>query len=169
MFVIIDDALDDSTRNAILNIDYHANLWNSLKQDDPINSILILCNKYFNLESMIGYEMWPGSDDAPPPPLHAWRPEFPMHYDKDENLFKEKNELSFPLCSIVYYPLIKNLIGGEFYTNDMSVTPKTNRLLIFSPGILHAVKPYQGLRKVVSVNPWPSSCLTMANHIKSLS
>ena len=147
MFVIIDDAFDDNIRTALLNLDYRANMWYSLKQDDPVNTILMLCNKYINIESIIGYEMWCNSDNGYAPP---------MHYDKDEKLFHEHKELSFPLCSIVYYPLVENLIGGKFYTNDISFIPKTNRLLIFSPGILHGVKSYQGFRKAVSINPWVS-------------
>ena len=74
--------------------------------------------------------------------------------DKDEQLNGNKSILSFPLCSMVYYLIVENLEGGQLHVEDDIITPKTNRLVIFSPGKNHYVQPYTGTRISMLVNPW---------------
>ena len=38
-----------------------------------------------------------------------------MQYDKDEDFLKEKGVLHFPLCSMVYYPVVEDLQGGQLH------------------------------------------------------
>jgi hypothetical protein len=108
-----------------------------------ISDCLKTVSKYYDLSTMIGCEMWCH---------HNTRPDW--HYDKDEQLWRETNEIKVPLCSIVYYGLVDNLIGGKFMTETISVTPKTNRLIIFSPNTHHTVEEYTGNRLAIALNPW---------------
>lgn len=83
------------------------------------------------------------------------------HYDKDEGLFAATGDLSFPLCSIVWYPLV-DMDGGEliFPTAGVTVKPKTNMLVIFDGKLLHDGKPFTGTRKSVGINPWITKPMT---------
>jgi len=146
VFVILDDVFDESTRNYLLTFEYGEGVaWYNFQQNQTFANIISLANSYIDLTSAIGYEMWCNQDNMYVPA---------MHHDKDDFLYEQQNILSFPLCSIVYYPLIENLVDGDFYTEDIMLKPKTNRLLIFSPGLLHGVRLYKGYRKAVSINPW---------------
>lgn len=99
--------------------------------------------KHVDIQACVGYEMWT---------QYNTRPEW--HYDKDEGYLERTGQSRFPICSIVYYPLVDGLVGGEFKTEDIVVTPKTNRLLCFGPGVLHTVNPFEGTRFSVLINPW---------------
>jgi hypothetical protein len=146
MFVILDNVFDEPTRKFFSDFDYGGGVtWYDLNHNQIIANIISLANKYIELKSAIGYEMWCNHDNSYVPS---------MHHDKDDFLFEQHNILAFPLCSIVYYPLIENLVDGDFYTEDIILKPKTNRLLIFSPGLPHGVRLYKGYRKAVSINPW---------------
>jgi hypothetical protein len=50
--------------------------------------------------------------------------------------------------------MVNDLIGGKFITEDITVTPKTNRLIIFSPNTHHTVEEYTGNRLAIAINPW---------------
>lgn len=150
-FIVVDNVLSEENRNYLQNFLHQPTNW-FVNGDNTIHELLIEKAKdYFDLSSMIGYEMWCNFDMNYSP---SW------HFDKDEKLFRDKNILQFPLCSIVYYPIVDALHGGEFMTNDIILRPLTNRLVLFSPGIYHHVNPYRGIRKAISINPWnviPSS------------
>lgn len=144
-FIILDDVFDENTRLAMVNRDYGSDIDWWKPGDNPIEEkILDLCKTwYFNLESMVGYEMW----------CNAHNPTW--HYDKDETYYDEQQIYKFPLCSIVYYAEIGNdLEGGDFCTQDIRLAPKTNRLVLFAPGIYHNVYEFTGTRKAISINPW---------------
>lgn len=108
-----------------------------------ISDCLKTVSKYYDLTNMIGCEMWCHNNTRP-----DW------HYDKDEKLWQESKEIKSPLCSIVYYGIADNLIGGKFITETITVTPKTNRLIIFSPNTHHTVEEYTGNRLAIALNPW---------------
>ena len=55
---------------------------------------------------------------------------------------------------MVYYLIVENLDGGQLHVEDDIITPKTNRLVIFSPGKYHYVQPFTGKRVSMLVNPW---------------
>jgi hypothetical protein len=76
------------------------------------------------------------------------------HYDKDERLAQSTGELSFPLCSIVYYAVVKDLVGGELLVDGVAIAPKSGRVVMFSSGLLHSVNPFTGRRTSVLLNPW---------------
>ena len=147
--VVLDDVL--TTRKELLPLidnKLEANDWYGVNEDhtykDLCLSILDIEGKYFNLSNAVGYEFWGHNGTKP-----EW------HYDKDETLYKTKQQLVFPLCSTVYYLEASKLRGGELLIgNDLVVVPKTNRLVIFAPGIYHTVKPYEGKRVSLLINPW---------------
>ena len=122
--------------------------WYDLQQDhtykDFCLSILDIAGKYFDLSNAVGYEFWGHNGTRT-----GW------HYDKDETLLEKTGELTFPLCSTVYYLTTSKLRGGELLIgNDLVIVPKPNRLVIFPPGKYHSVKPYEGKRVSLLINPW---------------
>ena len=44
--------------------------------------------------------------------------------------------------------------GGELLLGSDKILPKTNRLVIFAPGIPHNVEDFTGERISMMVNPW---------------
>ena len=141
MILILDDVLDTADRAACMEYftaDKLALHW--LTTTDYWQSMLLeKARTVVDLSSMQGFECWAHQTTRP-----GW------HVDKDEGM----RELQTPLCSIVYYPCIENLTGGRFLTNTETVTPKTNRMIVFSPGIYHGVEEWSGTRFSVSINPW---------------
>ena len=156
MIIILDDIIDlksnfqrDSVR--VLDELNEPNInekWYSLDEQHPFdnfcNSMIGVANQFINLDSCVGYEFWTQKNTRP----SKW------HQDKDEQLNGAKSILSFPLCSMVYYLIVENLEGGQLHVEDDIITPKTNRLVIFSPGKYHYVQPYTGTRISMLVNPW---------------
>lgn len=151
MIVIIDDVLSDdelelSKNQFIMNekTDWvDMNLNTIMKLNSAFGKIMRKVNNHFDLSSMVGCEIWSH---------HTTRPDW--HFDKDENSNEKTGELIFPICSIVFYPFIKNLVGGRLLTGTEQILPKTNRLIAFSPGIYHTVEPFQGERLSIAINPW---------------
>jgi hypothetical protein len=99
------------------------------------------------------------------------------HIDKDEVSYRENGRYSLPLLSTVFYPHV-SCAGGELLVADnppvtqeqtgppphfrsvISVPPVLNRLVIFSPGILHRINPLEGERYSLAVNLWSHEPLT---------
>ena len=93
------------------------------------------------------------------------------HIDKDEAEANQSGCYRLPLLSTVFYPHV-SCAGGELLIADntpiksdhqgplpsfrsvISVPPVINRLVIFSPGILHRINPFEGERYSVAVNLW---------------
>ena len=106
-------------------------------------TILNIAGDYFDLSDAIGYEFWGHNGTRT-----GW------HYDKDEDLLEREGEYSFPLCSTVYYLEVDRLQGGQLAVESDLITPKTNRLVMFSPGKYHKVNRYKGKRVSLLINPW---------------
>ena len=107
---------------------------------------------YFGDVDIQGYECWSQVNSKPSS----------MHYDKDETLWKQNEELSFPLCSTVLYFNVESDLNGGLLNieNDVFVKAKRNRLVIFSPGLLHGVEDFTGKRSSFLVNPWKTQPLS---------
>lgn len=144
--IIIDDLFDpipDFTYDEIVRWwelgSFHDNC-------DLAEALIAVAEDYFDLESAIGYENW----------AHNRPYEYPsLHVDKDERLYEEQDILRHPLCSIIYYPSIDNLKGGELVSPDSwQVTPKQNRVVMFGPEVPHVVENFTGHRISFMVNPW---------------
>lgn len=152
MIVILDDVLNEEGIKNIRSFfecsEKGKTLWvegilDQIKEaNSPFCTLVHIASRFFDLTSMVGAELWSH---------HGTRPEW--HYDKDEKA-SLNNQMKFPLCGIVYYPIIENLTGGRLLTGSEQIVPKTNRMVLFSPGILHTVEPYQGNRMSVAINPW---------------
>lgn len=109
----------------------------------PLADILTQGARVFDLRDMVGVEQWAHFGTKP-----DW------HIDKDEVLARRTGEIATPICSIVFYADVQDLTGGRFMTDSVAVTPKTNRLVAFAPGLSHGVEDYTGTRMSVAVNPW---------------
>ena len=116
--------------------------------------------KLFDLSEATGFEFWTHNNTYP-----DW------HYDKDETAFARR-KLLFPICSLVFYAHVEKLNGGELYFQDGTrVLPKSNRQVLFSPGLFHRVSAYHGTRVTMLLNPWktkPEAITTDHELIKQL-
>lgn len=152
-FIVIDDVLTENeveiTRSFMKKIERKPVFWADKGEPVgfPLYKFLGIVEQYFDLSSMVGCEYWDAHRYDPSPDLN-W------HIDKDEKLYTETGEERRPLCSVVYYPHIENLKDGRFLTESHLVVPKTNRMIAFSSGLLHAVERFTGQRKSLSINPW---------------
>ena len=135
-------SLDESTKNP-----FFYKMSDNHLYDNFCLSMINLASQYYNLTSAIGYEFWTRLNTC----VEGW------HRDKDEKLFDEKNILSFPLCTIIYYPHVDNMKGGELLLGNDKILPKTNRMVIFDSGISQNVENFTGDRISMMVNPWAKS------------
>jgi hypothetical protein len=151
-FIVIDNVFSSqdliNIQNKIKNnnINYQ---WYGIAQDHIYSSLCYsligIAGQYYDISNVIGYEIWSHINSRPP---GGW------HYDKDENVFEQHKIYKFPICSIVYYPLIDNLVGGELLLEQDIISPKQNRLVIFKPHIYHYVNEFSGTRYSIVINPW---------------
>lgn len=153
MLIVLDNVLDDAHRVAVVGFFSSSDQARVMKwqpgglvniQDDqsPMALLVKTAAQFFDLTSMSGCEYWAH---------YGTRPDW--HIDKDEALQNTTGEVAHPLCSIVYYADV-DVQGGAFMTESITVKPITNRMVVFSPGILHGVEEYTGTRLSVAVNPW---------------
>ena len=151
MLTLIQDVLTDSERKQITEF-FYSNPdpgWIDSTIDNincnyfVLDKILKIASEHFDLSKMVGCECWAHFNTGPP-----W------HIDQDDELFHRTGEIKTPICSIVYYPIINNLIGGKFITKTESITPIANSLLIFAPRIEHAIEQFNGNRASIAINPW---------------
>jgi hypothetical protein len=147
-FVIIDDVLPENDRNIISEYIYvQQNLINVFEEFYKFNSnpshekLINIAGKYFDMSKAVGYEMWSNKQALG------------KHIDKDERRAKN-GILSYPICSIVYYPIIENLVGGLLCMDDLTITPKQNRAVIFGPRVLHWAEKFTGKRLAIAINPF---------------
>jgi hypothetical protein len=94
------------------------------------------------------------------------------HFDKDETLVIRQQQLSLPLFSTVYYPRV-NCHEGELLLHDPAcdgarllsrIPPRAYRLVLFSPGILHKINDFAGVRYSLAMNIWEKPpCLFRSN------
>jgi len=153
MIVIMDDVVDNSTfqSDCIKLSESGKNIpekWYSLDEKHIFQDFCIqminLSSQMYDLTSCVGYEFWTHYNTIP----RNW------HIDKDEQLKIKTGHTRFPLCSMVYYVYVDELRGGKLHIEDDVITPKSNRLVIFSPGKYHCVEPFLGKRITLCVNPW---------------
>ena len=149
----MDDVVDNSTfqSDCIKLSESGKNIpekWYSLDEKHIFQDFCIqminLSSQMYDLTSCVGYEFWTHYNTIP----RNW------HIDKDEQLKIKTGHTRFPLCSMVYYVYVDELRGGKLHIEDDVITPKSNRLVIFSPGKYHCVEPFLGKRITLCVNPW---------------
>ena len=149
----MDDVVDNSTfqSDCIKLSESGKNIpekWYSLDEKHIFQDFCIqminLSSQMYDLTSCVGYEFWTHYNTIP----RNW------HIDKDEQLKIKTGYTRFPLCSMVYYVYVDELRGGKLHIEDDVITPKSNRLVIFSPGKYHCVEPFLGKRITLCFNPW---------------
>lgn len=119
-------------------------IWLPAEQlDGVLKKLLTFAKTKFRIGSLGGVEVWTHNNTKPG-----------VHVDKDEGLFNCSGQERFPLCSIVVYLTVNNVNGGVFECPGVSVAPIANRVLFFSPGLVHNVTDYTGDRCCLAVNPW---------------
>jgi hypothetical protein len=148
--LILDNFLTDSQVQKIYdaNLDYHNYFLQSKEDLECLHPLLEEASKHFDFSKCVGYEVW---DQSNPKNLE-W------HYDKDEILFDKEGIQSWPICTIIYYIRVHDIHGGNLLLEDgTSIEPIQNRLVIFGPGIEHAVEDMftvDGNRDSIIINPW---------------
>ena len=149
--IVLDDAL--SMEDAELFRARHfcltegeSNRWvDKGNQPKYITNLVKVAENYFELPTAVGYEWWTQNNTYT---NRAW------HYDVDES---NKETLKSPLCSIIYYPFVAHLNGGYLSTEDVKIKPKTNRMIIMAPEIMHRIETYnieEATRWSFLLNPW---------------
>ena len=138
--------LENNTKNT--NEKNFNERWYSFAEDHIFRDFCVqminVAGNFYDLTSCKGYEFWSQNNTRP----QNW------HIDQDEQLVAKTNQTRFPLCSMVYYVKVNDLKGGKLHIEDDIITPKTNRLVIFSPQLNHCVDPFIGDRISFCVNPW---------------
>jgi hypothetical protein len=141
VIIVLDDIHIAGVDEIIQNMPV-VDTWFDFDQHPCIDEMLKLAGKYFDLSEAIGYEM------------HKNMYSLDYHIDKDEHLYNTTGILSLPLCSIVYYPKIENMQGGDLVFDDLMLKPIANRFVMFSSHLLHGVKDHSGTRISIGINPW---------------
>lgn len=148
-FYVIDDVFDERIRLKIRDFEYgpaSPQKWYDLGTNPDHEKIFDIAIElgfgFIHGASIIGYEMWCNTRAV------GW------HYDHDEVASREAGKLITPIFAAVYYAEVANLEGGDLVTETHRITPVTNRLVIMSGGFRHAVYPYAGTRKAITLNPW---------------
>ena len=152
MIHIFDDFLSEESVSILQDnlVDSFDITWYNIDERHPLSDLCLkmiyFSQKYFPSDTIVGYENWCRHSTGP----------MEMHFDKDENLDNEREILKFPICSMVYYSDVENQIsGGELnIKNQVLIKPKTNRLVIFGPGLFHGVNKFKGRRVSLLINPW---------------
>lgn len=151
MPILIEDVLTQE-ENKIITDFFHNNpgvgwldatLDNVSFDEFPLRKIIDIARNHFDLSAMVGCECWAHFNTRPP-----W------HIDQDELLFNETGVVKNPICSIVYYAKIRQMQGGKFLTDKEKIQPVENGLLLFEPGLRHAVEDFRGERIAIAINPW---------------
>ena len=135
----IKESIDESTRDPFFYTMNDNHLY-----DNFCLAMINIASEFYDLSSSVGYEFWTRLNRC----VSDW------HCDKDEKLYDEQKIVSYPLCTIIYYPHVDNMRGGELLLDGDKILPKTNRLVIFAPGIPHNVEDFTGERISMMVNPW---------------
>lgn len=94
------------------------------------------------------------------------------HIDKNESLYERSKIYNLPLLSTVFYPFSDCSHGELFvgshvpidqdhfgslpgFDSSTLIPPVVNRLVLFSPGLLHKIMPFSGSRFSIAMNIWP--------------
>lgn len=117
-------------------------------QPKYIDGLIKIASKYMDLEKVAGYEWWTQKNTYT---QKGW------HIDYDEGKMGTEDTLVTPMFSMIYYPLVAHIQGGEFTLEDMKIPAKTNRLIILSANEVHTIGPYNidnATRWSFLINPW---------------
>jgi|GEM_PF-2027111 len=117
-------------------------------QPKYITNLVNVVESYIDLSTAVGYEWWTQKNTYTG---RGW------HIDNDEEVWASDGILKTPLCSIIYYPLVAHIKGGEFDLGDLKIPAKTNRMIIVSANEPHKINNYnieEADRWSFLINPW---------------
>lgn len=106
--------------------------------------ILNYAKEFYNFSNVECIEMWTNVNNVTPI----------LHTDHDMKYFMETQTERYPVCTVVFYPLIDLEGQGWLEVQDQIVRPATNRIVCFGPAIPHIVRPFTGKRVSIVYNPW---------------
>lgn len=159
-FIILDNVFDEETVSEFDSLVHPSEkiVWHDKSEISIYNKILDKCKDYFDLSNFVGYETWYN---------HKYTPDW--HIDKEISIsnYAPNHTAELPICSVIYYPKVEGLVGGEFLTRDITIIPKSNRLIMFSSDIYHKVNSFTGTRKALPINPWNQKPMTFQDLLKS--
>jgi hypothetical protein len=88
-----------------------------------------------------------------------------MHHDKDEVLYRATGEVVTPLFSTVYYSDAEGVVGGELELQGTTISPRSNRAVVFAGHLEHRVRPVlDGVRRSFVVNGWTEPPMAWTYH-----
>ena len=150
--IVVDDFLDQKEIFNLKNLkfNYETDKLNLFHHIEVFHPFINFISCFYNLKNCLGYEIWKQQNTRP----KGW------HFDKDEKIFQETKEIRFPICTLIYYLKCQNVKGGRLFFKDSgenSISPKQNRIILFSSGIEHYVEPFDGERTSIIINPWNTS------------
>ena len=105
-------------------------------------------DQFVDISTAVGLEEWHQDADW-------FLPE--EHEDKDEKLYSETGEVSYPLCSAILYLKVENLVGAKLriVRDNLEIEPKPGMLILLAPGVTHSITKYsEGTRISVNLNIW---------------
>jgi len=151
--IIIDDLLEIGSLKSFLEkveFDKFENKWFYMdKPETYTKHIINIGADHFPIAGIVGYETWTHKNTRPESDkFHEW------HYDKDEYRYSINQILRFPIFSAVFYIKIDCSGGNLIMENGVEIKPKTNRLVLFEPGLKHRVEKFEGTRYSININPW---------------
>jgi len=153
--IILENILSEESRIAMHHA-YYGPKFHGFKYIENMiiaeRQLLDIAGTLFNLSGIIGSEIWSNVNNTVP----HW------HLDKDERHYDATGEIKYPMCSIVYYPYIKDLEGGRLHLYEDSsiiIKPKQNMIVVFPSYIPHFVEPFTGERLSVISCPYAYNAL----------
>lgn len=125
---------------------YPRHNWTNNPNDLPryVKKLLDTAYNYFKFSEIQSYEWW----------IHQSIDTTPQYWHKDyycEKFYKDNKAIESQ-CSIVYYPIVSFLNGGELIVNDICIKPKMNRAVFITKGQVHKVNAYSGDRVSLGLN-----------------
>ena len=111
-------------------------------------ALIEVASQYFDLKEAVGYEWWTHKNTYTG---KGW------HIDYHEAAWQRDRTLKTPMCSIIFYPLVANIKGGEFVLEDLKIPAKTNRMILVSSNEPHNIANYNvedADRWSLLINPW---------------
>ena len=122
-----------------------SSIWYSREQYEQrfskLNCFFKNASLSFNFE---GVELWT-----------QYNTKTPRHQDKDEHKINTNEGLSFPLYSTIIFLKVENdQEGFLMFDSGISIRPKVNRVVLFTPGTFHEVSNFKNERVTLLVNFW---------------
>ena len=140
--------------------------WYNIEDNNPLanvgHKVLDYMKLHQDLSDMVGFEIWSRQkssiykDTGFKTPYSEYPFEAEWHEDVDEDLRYQEGKLRHPLIASIYYLDVDLSRGGRliFPKDGVEVKPRTNRLVLFDPHMIHGVEPFEGTRVALAVNPW---------------